>query len=302
MKDDACTFLRDDKLCGIHAALGVSKKPTDCRVFPLAFTATPDAVIVGVRMECKQYIASKRNGGALAERHAELTELLAGVDEVNEVPPLVRLDEATTLPYKEYVTLEDALLETARHAPDVVWSGLLALNGAGRELIEQARDAERNLQVFPAPPPGPPNVPAAKVIEAIQLGCSMAAKMNAAANNAGRAARLERVGRAAERLKTTPLALPELSDDDKELLLDHLQQSLFLKEPLNGPHLRFGLAVLNLSVLLAGAGLEESERLNDTLADALKSLRAGPVLGRLNELDAAVAAWFHDELEHWVPH
>ena len=41
LKDNACMFLRPDNLCGVHAEIGVDKKPATCRKFPFALTATP---------------------------------------------------------------------------------------------------------------------------------------------------------------------------------------------------------------------------------------------------------------------
>src|SRR5438067_740811 len=42
-----CAALRDDQLCGIHAAHGSDAKPRACLIFPLTFVATPGDVRVG---------------------------------------------------------------------------------------------------------------------------------------------------------------------------------------------------------------------------------------------------------------
>lgn len=301
MEQDRCTFLREDRLCSIHAVFGVEKKPTDCRIFPLAFTSTPDGIVAGVRLECRSYLASKRGGGALAERQAELALLSGAADSLSEVPPLVRIDGAITLPWSEYRVLEAELIEVVDAMP-VVWDGLRNLNSLARERIEAIREADRLGQVFPLPPDPTPGVEMVAVVEALERGCAMAGRMNAAAGNVKRAERHQRVGRAAARLRTTPLARPELSADDDELLRDHLKQTLFVKDPITGPHLRFGLGLLNLSVLLAIAALEETRDLNAALAESLKALRSGPVRGPLHEIDGAVAAWLHSKLEAWIAH
>ena len=300
MQGDLCVYLRADKLCRIHAAEGAETKPIDCRVFPLAFTATPDGVVAGLRMECREYIASKRRGGRLAERAEELAHFVSRIGTMNEVPPLVRLDEAVTLPYAEYLELEASVRAVAEKEQPALWAGLLATNDRARALIDRARDADRSAWVFPPSPPAPSGVAPATLVATLVEGCTVASELNAAAGNTLRALRFERVARAADKLGDGPLAAPALGADDEELIRDHLCQSLLLKEPLMGPHLRFGLALLSLSVLLAVAGLDEAEHLNASLADALKTLRAGPIRGRLHKMDDAVADHFHDRLEVWV--
>ena len=51
-------------------------------------------------------------------------------------------------------------------------------------------------------------------------------------------------------------------------------------------------------ILLAFAGLDEADGdLNRALADTLKALRTGPVIGALQRLDGAVATHLHEQLE-----
>lgn len=301
MVGDECTFLRPDRKCEIHAVAGLDPKPTDCRVFPLAFVRTPDGISCGVRLECRSYIASKRSGGALEDRTAEL-ELLAGrIGSMNEVPPLVRLDGAMTLPYREYLALEAALIETAQTAEQPLWAGLVGLNAQAQALVGEARERDRLTWVFPPDPPGETDgLEAEAMIGALVEGIEEATQLNNAAGNTHRAQRFGRVARAAARLLEGPLEPPALTPDDAEAIRDHLAQSLYLKDPLMGPHLRFGLGLLNLSLLLATAGRDESDHLNGSLADTLKCLRTSQVLDRLHQHDDAVATWFHDRLEMWV--
>lgn len=295
MEGDRCTFLRPDHLCRIHALGGVAPKPTDCRVFPLAFTRTPAGVVAGVRLECRSYLQSKRNGGALAERGVELSELYGHLPSVSEVAPLVRLDGAVTLPYSEWLPIRAELLAAVEQGPPVVWAGLAALNARACQLLAAARDADTRTWVYPPDPDAPTGAPREAVVAALVDGCEMAARMNAAGGNPLRAERLTRVARAAGRLGSPPEPAT-MTDDEDELLRDHLRQSLFLEDALQGPHVRFGLAVLNVSVLAAVAGRAEADHLNGALADTLKALRAGPVQSRLAAVDEPLAEWFFDRL------
>ncbi len=300
MSEDECSFLRPDRLCSIHANVGIEPKPTDCRVFPLAFVKTPDGLVAGVRLECRSYIASKRQGGALSDRTEELQLLSSRIGSMNEVPPLIRLDGAMTLPFRRYLVLESQLIAAAQSTSNPLWSGLLAVNALARTQVEVAREEDRMAWVFPPDPIGDTGVSANEIIAALTEGVDRSARMNAAAGNTKRAERFARVRAASQRLLNGPLATPELEPDDLEAARDHIAQSLFLKDPLMGPHLRFGLSILNLSLLLAVAGIPEADSFNGALADTLKCLRTGPVLERLHKQDDAVAEWFHDRLENWV--
>jgi Fe-S-cluster containining protein len=44
----SCKFLTAEKRCSIHMDSGASEKPSICRLFPYAFTVTPDAVLASV--------------------------------------------------------------------------------------------------------------------------------------------------------------------------------------------------------------------------------------------------------------
>lgn len=301
MADDACVFLNAERLCSIHAALGMDKKPTDCRVFPLAFTRTPTGVRVGVRLECRSYLASKHNGGALEERGDELQTLLSQVDTISEVPDLVRLDEAVTLPWPRYVALQETLQDTVlAPAPNTTALSLLSrVNDRALDLLKAARETEREAWVFPPDSTIDTGVSRQAVLNGLADACASCARLNAAAGNTKRAARLQRLEDSARRLCDGPP--PDLGGPQiEELLRDHLSQSLFLADPALGPHVRFGMGLLNLGVALALATTGAKDDFNLALADALKGLRSGPVMSQLHELDGPVAEHFHDRLKDWL--
>ena len=72
--DPRCGFFRQDKLCSIHAELGMEEKPLTCQQFPFHLTETPDGVYVGLSYMCT---AARQNSGrpvsAVEAGHRSLT-------------------------------------------------------------------------------------------------------------------------------------------------------------------------------------------------------------------------------------
>ena len=301
MKDDACSFLLPNRLCSIHSELSAAHKPTDCRVFPLAFVETGDEILVGVKAECRSYIASKRNGGALNERMDELHQLLGSLSSMPQIPSVIHLEDNLTLPYSVYVSrIESPILQTLRSSHTSEWDELVALNRRADQLIGDVREFDHAGWVFP-PAQEPQEVPSYQpLLTQLAVSCRETAALNAEAGNNKRDACFRRVAGYIERLRDEKVQATDLSPDERELLHDHLEQSLFLKGPLQGPHFRFGLACLNLTVLLARSGADE-EGLNHALADVLKALRARPIERTLEGKSLEVTTIFQEHLSDWIP-
>ena len=300
MDADRCAHLRPDRLCAIHALGGWEPKPTDCRVFPLAFTDTPAGPVVGVRMECRSYIASKRSGGALRDRGHELATLYGRVGSVEAAPAEVWLDGSLTVGWSDYAAVVPTLLAAVGEGDAL--AGLLSLNAAIRAFVDREAELERVAWLVPpsASPRRPTGVSREAVMALLAEGLADAEARNAAAGNVLRVGAVRRVAQALERLAAGPIRVPRLSDEDHELLRDHLRQSVHLADLATAPNVRYGAAVLSLSVLLAVAGMGQPEPLNGALADTLKVLRMGPVHDRLVAFDAPVADHLHDRLEAQV--
>jgi Fe-S-cluster containining protein len=65
--DGACGFLSDDNRCRIHEELGAAKKPLTCRLFPYAFHAAADGIVVKPSFNCPTIAANEGapiDGGA----------------------------------------------------------------------------------------------------------------------------------------------------------------------------------------------------------------------------------------------
>ena len=57
--DGACGFLSPDNRCRIHEEMGAGRKPLTCRVFPFAFHAAADAVVVTPSFGCPAIVANQ---------------------------------------------------------------------------------------------------------------------------------------------------------------------------------------------------------------------------------------------------
>ena len=90
-RDDACVALRPDHGCAIHAAAGAAAKPGVCRQFPYTLTRTPDAIEVGLQLECRSLGASLASGAGDAEIEADLRALLAADPQLYDLPSAVPL-------------------------------------------------------------------------------------------------------------------------------------------------------------------------------------------------------------------
>lgn len=100
--DDGCVFLREDRLCQIHAELGAAAKPSMCRQFPYLFTQVPEGIAVSVALECRAWLAAKRTGTPPEQQQPILRELLEAGAFVQAAPaphlvaPGVPVDGATS--------------------------------------------------------------------------------------------------------------------------------------------------------------------------------------------------------------
>ena len=77
-KGDACIFLEDGPMCGLHRAFGANAKPALCQLYPIAAIATIEGLKVYDRGECATFAASTRTGTLLED---DVPRIRALVDE-----------------------------------------------------------------------------------------------------------------------------------------------------------------------------------------------------------------------------
>lgn len=64
-RDGHCVFLREDKLCAVHALLGESAKPWFCREYPIRIVQDAAGVTATVRADCGGFHESHADGAPL---------------------------------------------------------------------------------------------------------------------------------------------------------------------------------------------------------------------------------------------
>lgn len=73
-----CHFLKDERLCGLHASSGWLSKPRACRQFPFFLLVTPQGVQVGLSFRCSA--VQQDVGVEWLEHEADLRQLLDSGD------------------------------------------------------------------------------------------------------------------------------------------------------------------------------------------------------------------------------
>ncbi len=135
----SCVFLSEAGRCVIHEELGGDAKPRICRLFPYQFMATPEGIAVSLQMECRGFVEA-RAGRPLRDQEAALRELLAIAPMIHQVPPILALDEETTLSWADYERLEAALHGAVDAHPRDDLAALVALRDVLAQHTAQRRD------------------------------------------------------------------------------------------------------------------------------------------------------------------
>jgi len=84
-RDDACVALRPDARCALHDVA----KPGVCRQFPYTLTRTPDAIHVGLQLECRSL--PEALAAASDDAEAELLDLLEADAQIYDLPAAIPL-------------------------------------------------------------------------------------------------------------------------------------------------------------------------------------------------------------------
>lgn len=100
-----CGFLDEQKLCQVHAQLGMEAKPTSCQQFPFQVTETPDGVYVGVSFFCTS--VRQNSGRPLAEHEPWLRDLMRrGIGVATIEADRVEVASAIYTQWSDYVSFE----------------------------------------------------------------------------------------------------------------------------------------------------------------------------------------------------
>ena len=301
-RNDACVFLRGDRLCQIHAESGAAAKPSMCRQFPYLFTQRPDGVLaVSLQLECRAYLVAKRAGTPPADQQPMLRELLAAGAFVQTMPTPLQVAPGVPVGAAEYAELEAAViaafdvqgpaLERAARAAEVVerW---VEERTADWRAEEPYLNAHRWAAVWPEA------FPDLGADEEATLGrrlTTFSARLGEHLD--GEAARHDEAGHGleADRFRLTGRALRAAHGDldvrfysfgagFEELLRDTWRASVFAKEPLHSGTLVDGLARIHFRLVLmrAAAALRARDalRLHVTDQDCVDSMVVVNKMGR----------------------
>jgi hypothetical protein len=143
LKDGACVFLGEDRLCAVHKEIGPSAKPIGCTQFPFIMRPTPDGVFVGVSFYCSAVQAN--HGRPLAEHEGELQRILA----MHHFPGIgkeVALAPGRSIDWALYRTIEADLHRALQEEPlaEGAWRGamrVLLLAAAARRGVDDLASA-----------------------------------------------------------------------------------------------------------------------------------------------------------------
>lgn len=119
-----CGFLEPDLLCGLHRHLGVTAKPTTCRLFPLIISQAPDGYHVGVSYSCTG--VRQNSGRPLQAQKEEVESLIQAGASINLIPrDGLPVHANWFVDYDEYLTLEKSILllsQQSSHAQAIAQS------------------------------------------------------------------------------------------------------------------------------------------------------------------------------------
>lgn len=299
-RNDACVFLRDDKLCQIHAELGAAAKPSMCRQFPYLFTQVPGGrIAVSVQMECRAYLKAKRAASPPAEQQQMLRELLGAGAFVQTVLDPVQVAPGLAASWEEAAALERELLGAFGAAGAAV-DGACAAAGVVAEWAARRTEGweEPHLEpelwagIWPeafGDVGGDDGAVYARRSSALveRLSghlCEEALRHREAGHHleADRFALLERGLRAAHgQLDVTFFRAGPALD---EILSDSWRAAVFAKEPLQGGTIVDGLARINLRLVLIRAiaclRARDALRMHVTDQDSVDSMVLVNKMGR----------------------
>lgn len=110
--DGRCTFLDQDNGCELHRELGGRQKPLGCQLFPYQVVRTPLGLFASLSFACPPVVEGHDRGVELNRQELEeaLRPYLDPLETSPDQPFLVGLSAQRSLPWQEYLELEDRLL------------------------------------------------------------------------------------------------------------------------------------------------------------------------------------------------
>ncbi len=108
-ENDVCTFLKENKACALHEALGPKIKPQACIDFPFRYVQTPAGPYVGLSFACTAILQD--HGAEVETRRAELEDEYARSIHHRDANRPVKISARISLDFEAYLALERTLDE-----------------------------------------------------------------------------------------------------------------------------------------------------------------------------------------------
>jgi hypothetical protein len=119
-RDGACVFLRDDRLCAVHALLGADRKPGFCQEFPYHLVEEPRGWVAVTRPTCGGLHRSHADGEAVDAQALDAVRSLARVSPRRRFAPAsVEVLPGLAVPLDQWLGWEDQILDLLHHEPDL---------------------------------------------------------------------------------------------------------------------------------------------------------------------------------------
>ncbi len=108
-ENGSCTFLREDKLCALHATHGLKQKPQTCIDFPFRFIDTPGGPYVGLSFACTAVL--QNHGRPVEDQRDEISRNYPESVHVREHHRNPSLTGRIDMTFEAYLAVERAMDE-----------------------------------------------------------------------------------------------------------------------------------------------------------------------------------------------
>lgn len=105
----SCVLLTPENLCAVHALAGEAAKPQPCQDFPWRFVETPGGVYVGLSFVCPS--VRHNRGQRVSDQRTAVARHYTRAASVRETPPTLWLNSRRSLAWRDYLSLESALMD-----------------------------------------------------------------------------------------------------------------------------------------------------------------------------------------------
>ncbi len=300
-RDDACVLLRPDGRCAIHAAAGAAAKPGVCRQFPYTLTRTPDAIHVGLQLECRSLTESLDAGRDESGIEADLIALTGADAQVYELPHAVPLTCGVFVDAGELLAWLRPVADRISAAAGLPWGALMddVCAEALPFVAARARLIDDSWCVAPDAPE--PAVAVGRLRGALERGLAALVEAAEGAKKPYDVALAEQLREALPAAFGDPLPTVSWHPEAVTLLHTALAADLQGLEVVRDRDLLFGLGRTRLSLTLAetvarlraltvARRVVRAQDVNDALVVVTRALRTTPVDAALRE-HAAEVRW-----------